>query len=147
MLRGALVQKVNAACTDCPMGIDLDQANYSISIFARSLLANCEQVGQIVQNATLGKAGNVASYEDLWKFTLTNYNAGSGCLINAIQRTVAMKQEVNWLNVSSYLEPACQGAITYVEAVSTMPEIMIDTLTGLPGDLYTSAQTSPETLP
>ena len=146
MLRGALVQKVNAACPDCPMGIDLEQANYSISIFARSLLANCEQVGQIVQNATQIKAGNVASYEDLWKFTLTNYNAGSGCLINAIQRTVAMKQEINWLNVSSHLEPACQGAITYVEAVSVMPEVMINTLIEVPGDIYTSAQTLTETV-
>ena len=144
MLRGALVQKVNAACPDCPMGIDLEQANYSISIFARSLLANCEQVGQIVQNATQSKAGNVASYEDLWKFTLTNYNAGSGCLINAIQRTVAMKQEVNWLNVSSNLEQACQGAINYVEAISTIPEVVIDTLTDVPGDNYTSAQTLTE---
>ena len=45
MLRGALVQNVSAACPDCPLGIDLRQANYSISIFARSLLANCEQVG------------------------------------------------------------------------------------------------------
>jgi len=39
------VQNVSAACPDCPLGIDLRQANYSISIFARSLLANCEQVG------------------------------------------------------------------------------------------------------
>ena len=37
---GALVQKVNAACPDCPDGIDLTQANFSISIFARSILAN-----------------------------------------------------------------------------------------------------------
>ncbi len=55
MLRGALVQKVNAACPDCPLGIDLTQANFSISIFARSLLANCEQVGQIIFNTTRQK--------------------------------------------------------------------------------------------
>ena len=47
MLRGALVQKVNAACPECPQGVDLRQANFSISVFARSLLANCEQVNQI----------------------------------------------------------------------------------------------------
>lgn len=121
MLRGALVQKVNAGCPDCPMGIDLSQANFSISIFARSLLANCEQVGQIVQNATQSKAGNVASYEDLWRFTLTNYNAGSGCLINAIQRTTALKQEVNWVNVSANLEEGCRGAIEYINSISLMP--------------------------
>src|SRR5690606_1786487 len=30
MLRGALVQKVNAACPECPVGIDLTQATFSI---------------------------------------------------------------------------------------------------------------------
>ena len=40
MLRGALVNKVNAACPECPMGIDLQQANFSISIF----LAACWQI-------------------------------------------------------------------------------------------------------
>ncbi len=124
MLRGALVQKVNAACPDCPMGINLEQANYSISIFARSMLANCEQVGQIIQNATQSKSGNIASYEDLWKFTLTNYNAGSGCLVNAIQRTIAMNQEINWTNVSSHLEPGCLGAIQYINQVSTVPDAL-----------------------
>ncbi len=101
---------------------NLEQANYSISIFARSMLANCEQVGQVIQNATQTRAGNIASYEDLWKFTLTNYNAGSGCLINAIQRTISLSQEINWLNLSSNLEAGCQGAIRYVETVSKMPD-------------------------
>ncbi len=80
LLRGALVQQVNAQCPpDCPTGIDLSQANFSISVFARSLLANCEQVGgQIVYNSTGRQAGQVATYEDLWKFTLVNYHAGAG---------------------------------------------------------------------
>ena len=68
MLRGALVQKVNAACPDCPVGIDLTQANFSISIFARSLLANCEQARQTAYNNTGQQAGQVIKYEDLWKF-------------------------------------------------------------------------------
>jgi len=147
MLRGALVQKVNAACPDCPMGIDLEEANYSISIFARSLLANCEQVGQIIQNATQTKAGEAASYEDLWKFTLTNYNAGSGCLINAIQRTAAMNQQLDWANVSSHLEEGCQGAIAYVDAVSRMPEPAADVLTNTPDEVVIGAQTSDQLVP
>lgn len=147
MLRGALVQKVNAACPDCPMGIDLEEANYSISIFARSLLANCEQVGQIIQNATQTKAGEAASYEDLWKFTLTNYNAGSGCLINAIQRTAAMNQQLDWANVSSHLEEGCQGAIAYVDAVSRMPEPAADVLTNTLDEVVIGAQTSDQLVP
>ncbi|MFZ3070248.1 MAG: hypothetical protein WA110_03890 [Anaerolineaceae bacterium] len=121
MLRGALVQKVNASCLDCPVGIDLTQANFSISIFARSLLANCEQVGQIVYNSSGLQAGQVASYEDLWRFTLLNYNAGSGCLSNAIQQAINYKQPLTWANVVQFLEPVCQAGIGYVDDISNMP--------------------------
>jgi hypothetical protein len=122
MLRGALVQKVNAACPDCPDGIDLTQANFSISIFARSILANCEQVRQIVYNNTGKQAGQVVSYEDLWKFTLLNYTSGSGCLGNAIQRTINNGNVLNWDNVAYNLQPACRTGIDYVDEVSSMPE-------------------------
>ena len=129
MLRGALVQKVNAACPNCPMGIDLTQANFSISIFARSLLANCEQVGQIIYNITRQKAGEVSFYEDLWKFTLVNYNAGPGCLTNAIEQTYNHNLPLTWENVIQFLEPACQTSIDYVEDISYMPEIILDDAT------------------
>jgi hypothetical protein len=122
MLRGALVQKVNAACPECPEGIDLSKANFSISIFARSLLASCEQVGQIVYNQTGRAAGEVSLYEDLWKFTLVNYNAGPGCLSNAIQQAISSNYPLTWDNVQLFLEPGgCQASIDYVEDVSYMP--------------------------
>lgn len=122
MLRGALVQKVNAACPDCPDGIDLTRANFSISIFARSILANCEQVRQIVYNNTGKQAGQIVSYEDLWKFTLLNYTSGSGCLGNAIQRTINNGNVLNWENIAYNLQPACRTGIDYVDEVSSMPE-------------------------
>lgn len=122
MLRGALVQKVNAGCPDCPLGIDLEQANFSISIFARSILANCEQVGQIIYNSTSRLAGEAVTYEDLWKFTLVNYNAGSGCLINAIQRTMNGNLPITWPNIAVNLEPVCRPAINYVDNISNMPQ-------------------------
>lgn len=122
MLRGALVQKVNASCPNCPVKVDLTQATFSISIFARSMLANCEQVGQIIYNSTSKKAGQSASYEDLWKFTVLNYNAGSGCFTNALQRTVANRQLINWQNVSENLEQNCKIGKAYVNDVVSMPE-------------------------
>lgn len=134
MLRGALVQQVNAHCPDCPMGVDLTQANFSISVFARSLLANCEQVGQIVYNSTGRIAGQVTSYEDLWKFTLLNYNAGSGCLTTSMKRTVDQGLPLNWANLSLNLEPACQPGITYVDDISNIPPA---SYTGI-GDLLTT---------
>ena len=121
-LRLALINSVDGTCETCPLKIDLERANYSIGVFAHTMLANCEQAGQLVENITGGTAGSAASYEDLWKFTLVNYNAGPGCLGNALDATsgedTAEKQELTWENVSSHLEPACQGAITYVNDIS-----------------------------
>jgi hypothetical protein len=121
MLRGALVQKVNAACPECPMGIDLRQANFSISVFARSILANCEQVGQIIYNTTRQTSGEVCSYEDLWCFTLVNYTGGPGCLSNAIQKAYDSGHPLTWENIILFLDPGCETAIDYVEDISGMP--------------------------
>lgn len=117
-VRLALIDYVNATCETCPLKIDLDRANFSIGVFAHAMLANCEQAGQLVKNITGGEAGNAASYEDLWKFTLVNYNAGPGCLGNALDVTYGQDQELTWENLSTHLEPACQGAIDYVNDVS-----------------------------
>jgi len=113
---------VDGTCETCPFQIDLERANYSIGVFAHTMLANCEQTGQLVENITGGTAGSAASYEDLWKFTLVNYNAGPGCLGNALDATAGQAAEADqaltWENVTSHLEPACQGAINYVNEIS-----------------------------
>jgi hypothetical protein len=117
MLRGALVQSVDAFCPNCPLSIDLQQADYSVQFFAETLIANCEQTGMIVYN-TYGQApGEVASYEDLWRFTLVNYNAGPGCLILAIQDTSNLGEPLDWEHVSAHLTPVCEGARGYVDDI------------------------------
>lgn len=120
ILRGALVRKVNAACTDCPAGIDLAQADYSVRVFAQTLLANCQQVAQTYQNITSRAAGDRSSYEDLWRLTLVNYNAGAGCLAEAINSTQLLGQPLTWENVSGQLEGICADTIRYVEDISSV---------------------------
>jgi hypothetical protein len=117
-MRQSLIVAVDATCEDCPLGINLDRANFGIGVFAHTLLANCEQAGQLVKNITGSKAGDAATYEDLWKFTLVNYNAGPGCLGNALDATEGADQDLTWENVSTHLEPACQGAVDYVNDIS-----------------------------
>ncbi|MGB8982958.1 MAG: hypothetical protein WCC12_13875 [Anaerolineales bacterium] len=117
-VRLALIDAVNATCETCPLQIDLERANFSIGVFAHTMLANCEQAGQLVENVTGDSAGSAASYEDLWRFTLVNYNAGPGCLGDALDVTYGEDQELTWDNVSLHLQPACQGAINYVEDIS-----------------------------
>ena len=118
LLRGGLVSKVNAACPACPVGIDLTQADFSVNVFAQSLLANCSQTGRIVTNVTGKSPGQVSSFVDLWKFTLVNYNAGPGCLWSALAETNKAGERLSWNNVSTRLDPVCQAAVTYVSAIS-----------------------------
>jgi hypothetical protein len=119
LLRGALVSKVNASCADCAMGIDLTRANFSVRVFAESLLANCEQTAQIIYNLTRKPAGQVSSYVDLWRFTVLNYNAGPGCLYTALQSSMSLGGgKINWSQMVGQLEPVCQSGITYLEDIS-----------------------------
>ncbi len=118
-LRRALVGSVDATCAECPLGIDLEKAAFSVSIFGRTLLANCEQTGKIVENVSGQKPGNVVSYEDLWKLTLVNYNAGPGCLSTAVEQAALTSGGViDWNGVSTALDAACPGASSYVNDIS-----------------------------
>ncbi len=119
-LRYALVQSVNATCANCPLGIDLDRANFSVTVFAHTLMANCEQAAQVVWNYNGRKtAGDLnISYEDMWKFTLINYNAGGGCLASAFEDASKKSEPLTFDRISMYLSPACQGATDYVNDIS-----------------------------
>jgi hypothetical protein len=154
MLRGALVRKVNASCPDCPAGIDLSQANFSVRVFAEGLLANCEQVDRLVKNVTGYPARQLVGYEDLWRFTLANYNAGPGCLSEALDDAWKASQPLDWEHVAAYLDPACGGAIGYIDDVSLVlsgiqptPTSWIYQGTSLPRLTVVSLQRTPTLLP
>jgi hypothetical protein len=121
ILRGALVRNVDAFCEDCPLGIDLRQADFSISVFAATLVGNCEQTGRIIRNITGDAPGERSTYEDLWRFTLVNYNAGPGCLTIAIEDTIAAGEELDWEHLATHLTPVCEGARDYVEDIGRVP--------------------------
>ncbi|MBU1662055.1 MAG: hypothetical protein KKD28_11360, partial [Chloroflexi bacterium] len=116
ILRGALAIEVSADCPDCPAGIDLNHAGFSVGLFAQTLKANCQQAGQIITNASGKTPGAVSSYEDLWRFTLVNYHAGPGCLSNAINEVSS--QTPTWEDVSAELATECPGVEEYVEKIS-----------------------------
>lgn len=117
-LRGALVHSVNATCDTCPLGVDLSQADFSVSVFANTLLGSCEQTGRVIYNNTNQLAGEITSYEDLWKFTLVDYNAGAGCLSLAIGETLDTGEDLDWEHLSANLTDVCTGAKRYVEEIS-----------------------------
>jgi hypothetical protein len=117
-LRNALVKSVNAACPDCSLGIDLNRAEQSVSNFAESLVANCNQTGMVVDLNNIHNSA-APSYEDMWRFTLVNYNAGPGCLGLAVNQTSKNRESLDWQHVSSHLTPVCQATIDYVTDVSS----------------------------
>ena len=116
-LRESLIYSVNATCDTCPLGIDLRQADYSINVFANTLRASCEQTSFVVYNNTGLSAGTAASYEDLWRFTLVNYNAGAGCLGLAIDATIGQSQPLIWENLSQNLTEVCADTKNYVNDI------------------------------
>ena len=100
------------------MGIDLTQANFSIHLFGELITGNCAQVDRMIYNLTNQTSGRVSSYEDLWRFTVVNYNGGPGCLANALSRTRQTGQKLDWVHVAANLDPICRLAVDYVEDIT-----------------------------
>ncbi len=119
-LRAALVQSVDAFCADCPLGINLAEAESSIKIFAETLLANCSQAGMVL-DLNYPNPNPAPSYEDLWRFTLVNYNAGPGCLGLAVDATARYGEPLDWAHVSTHFTPVCSGTIDYVNDITASP--------------------------
>lgn len=118
LLRAALVGSVNATCENCPLGIDLSQADFSVAVFAHTLLASCDQTGRVVYNVTGQSPGKVTSYEDLWKMTLVNYNAGTGCLTLAANAAWIDEHQLTWDSLSSHFTVVCAPTVNYVNDIS-----------------------------
>lgn len=72
----------------------------------------------LVRNFTGDAPGAGVTYEDLWKFTLVNYNAGPGCLADAISGAQRNGLELTWEYPGPYLTPACAPAMDYVNEIS-----------------------------
>ena len=60
----------------------------------------------------------MSTYEDMWKFTLVNYNAGPGCLSLALNDAWSSEHEITWDTVSSHFTDVCAPARDYVNDIS-----------------------------
>jgi hypothetical protein len=118
LLRGAVALQAYSDCPECPTGIDLTQTNFSISLFANTLVANCAQIDQTIYNATELPSGAVSTYEDLWRFTVANYHAGPGCVAFAIHQSWQATGMLTWGEVQARFTDPCKGVIPYVEKIT-----------------------------
>ncbi len=128
MLRGALLSSANLDCPSCEGGINTAKASLSIRIVAQMLLANCRQTGAMISTISGDTPAEIASYEDLWKFTLTSYHAGAGCFLKAFTNLWNSQQKINWSNFSTYLDPGCQTARQFVDRVVKPAIYIVDEL-------------------
>ncbi len=116
LLYGSLWVQANLTCSNCPYGVDLDRAEESLSMFAHLIKAHCYQTGQTVTNLTRRPPGEVTSYEDMWRFTLANYN-GPNCIYAALWETNHREEPLDWLHVSQHFTDGCQDVRGYVETL------------------------------
>jgi len=117
-LMGVVIQNATVDCASCPYNLDLPKMAQSVDVFANTLLSNANLVNLVVTNYTGKPARESVSYQNLWKFSLTSYNAGPGCFVTAFSRTFHNYKKLDWANFSSQLDPACRGAVKYVDFIS-----------------------------
>jgi hypothetical protein len=119
LVRGSLMSRLKNDCPSCQYGISLPQANYEINVFTHVLQANCAQTGRMLSNITHKTPRALASYTELWKLTVANYNAGPGCIAAAVQQAYQNTGAVNWKDVSTYLPAYCQMTKDYIEEITS----------------------------
>lgn len=108
MIRGALIDSVNASCPSCQYGIDLVKSKQSINLMALVIKSNCQQTKTILDNVNA-----TANNEDYWKFTIAAYHSGIGCVQNAIEQASLTSKNLDWVKVAPKL--SCYGGRTYVD--------------------------------
>jgi len=132
-IRGAVIALVDAQCSECDYGVDLDKAKQSVDLVSSLIKANCQQVDAILKQpvkiektsiaetatsalATIQSGGQVGtSYEDMWRFTLLAYHSGISCFQQALDITRNNGQDMTWQYLRENL--TCKGARDYVEGV------------------------------
>ncbi len=118
MLRGALLAEMEVSLPPDISSTDFERMEESVSLFSETLLGNCTQVSQMITYRMKQTPGEIASYEDLWRFTLANYHGGPGCMANAINYVHRQKRALTWENVAIALDDNCPWVLEYVEDIT-----------------------------
>ena len=88
-----------------------------IALLAATFKASSTQVSQMVKNITLLQINEVSTYEEMWKISVANYHAGSGCVGTAMQTAWSNGDQMIWESIYPNLLGDCMGAVEYVESV------------------------------
>lgn len=85
-----------------------------IDVIAATLYASAAQTQQMVGNVLRSEVSEASTYEDMWKMSLANYYAGSGCVGDALRASINEPFPIKWESIANSLEGTCAIAADYV---------------------------------
>ena len=88
-----------------------------IDTLGATLAASAGQTAQLIGNVMHADLSGVTAYDDLWKVTLANYYAGSGCIGAGLRGVAAAQSPLTWEALDKQLTGVCQIADQYVQKV------------------------------
>ncbi len=91
-----------------------------MDLLAATLYSSVYQVDQMVRNVTGLPVADISTYDDMWKITIANYHAGSGCVGTAMQTAWDNGNSMIWDDIYPNLLGDCMGAADYVESVLSL---------------------------
>jgi hypothetical protein len=90
---------------------------YEIDMLAAALYASAAQINQIIRNTAQKEPFEVATFEDMWKFTIANYHIGSGCVGVGMENISDSGSNFTWDELVNNMVGDCKNAKIYVESV------------------------------
>jgi len=88
-----------------------------IDFLAAMLYASAVQTERLVTNVIGRDLSDVTTYEDMWRMSIANYYAGSGCLGETIFAAAADDPPLTWNGLATHLQGICKMADSYVSRV------------------------------
>ena len=113
-LRGMVLKEIDATCSNCPGGMDIEKGKQAVLVLAETLKASCLQSARIIYLETGKIPSQLMSYEDFWRLVLANYQAGAGCVYQALHRTANPN---NWNSIAANFSSGCVSGADYIRRI------------------------------
>ncbi|MBI9049988.1 MAG: hypothetical protein JEZ00_11245 [Anaerolineaceae bacterium] len=117
ILRGFVLQEIDATCPICPGGVDPAKADRSIQLLAETLQASCLQTASLVWEYSGKQPAALMSYEDYWRLVLANYHSGAGCTLQAISQLKMQQTGWAWRNIANQYAGGCASGAIYIRRI------------------------------
>jgi hypothetical protein len=142
LLRGAVLQRLNAECPSCTYGINIPKAEQSVRVLARMVRANCYQSAYLMEKYEVR-----SDISDAWRLALISYHGGYQCLNNALLTISRDRSSTQWSNLSSYVN-SCPYVVDYVENIfQTLSTFQDYKATPSPGTVVKISTSTPTIAP